>query len=139
MAKRRRKQGLGGTLVLDSQGVVKIAASNQRAQAFLTSARDRDARVVTSAITLTEVLRGGPRDTSVHRVLDKVAQLAVSPALGRKAGELIGNSGLRGVTFDAVVAATALDQTGPVIVLTSDPDHLTQLTESRKDVAVEGV
>jgi len=87
--------------------------------------------VVVSAITLTEVLRGDPRDASVHRVLDRIIVLPVSPELGRKAGELLGAAGLSGhrCAIDAVVAATALGLPRPVVLLTSDPGDLSKLIE----------
>ncbi|GAA2669671.1 hypothetical protein Apa02nite_016540 [Actinoplanes palleronii] len=87
--------------------------------------------MVVSAITLTEVLRGGPRDASVHRVLSRVVVLPVSQELGRRAGELLGAVGLSGHRYaiDAVVAATALELPRPVLLLTSDPDDLTRLVE----------
>ncbi|MGH8907558.1 MAG: type II toxin-antitoxin system VapC family toxin [Egibacteraceae bacterium] len=90
-------------------------------------------------MTLAEVLRGGHRDASIHRILSRVVQLPVSPALGRRAGELLGSTGLTQATVDAVVAATALDQPGPVVVLTSDPADLAALTGSRADVVVQRV
>jgi predicted nucleic acid-binding protein len=121
----------GGTLVLDSDGLAKLAEGDDRARAFLQTARERRARVVVSAITLTEVLRGGPRDASVHRVLSRVVVLPVSAELGRRAGELLGAAGLSGhrCAIDAVVAATALALPRPLVVLTSDPDDLTKLVE----------
>jgi hypothetical protein len=42
-------------------------------------------------MTLTEVLRGGPRDAAVHRVLFRITVVPVSPELGRHAGELLGS------------------------------------------------
>lgn len=121
----------GGTLVLDSDGVAKLAQGDERARAFLQSARERRARVVASAITLTEVLRGGPRDASLHRVLSRVVVLPVSAEVGRRAGELLGSTGLSGhrCAIDAVVAATALALPRPLVVLTSDPDDLAKLVE----------
>ena len=47
---------MGGTLVLDSEGLSKLAAGDARARAYLETALARRARVVVSAITLTEVL-----------------------------------------------------------------------------------
>jgi predicted nucleic acid-binding protein len=139
LARRRRRTALGGTVVFDADGVSKAASKDLRTQAFLTSARNRDARVVVSAATLAEVLRGGPRDAPVHRVLGRVAKLPVSTDLGKHAGELIGSTGLENGAIDALVAATALAQPGPVLILTSDPDDLRLLTSSRRDVAVERV
>ncbi len=127
----RRAIGSGGTLLLDSEGLVKLASGDSRARAFLATARDRGARVVVSAITLTEVLRGGPGDASVHRVLSRIVTLPVGPELGRRAGELLGATGLSGhrCAIDAVVAATALALPRPLVLLTSDPDDLTRLVE----------
>lgn len=127
----RSTAGAGGTLVLDSDSLAKLATGDVKARAFLETARERRARVIVSAITLTEVLRGGPRDAAVHRVLSRVVVLPVSPELGRRAGELLGTTGLSGhrCAIDAVVAATALALPRPLVLLTSDPDDLTRLVE----------
>jgi predicted nucleic acid-binding protein len=116
--------------------VTKAAANDLKVQAFLTSARNRDARVVVSAVTLAEVLRGGARDAASHRVLGRVVQESVTSGDGRRAGELLGSSGLGDATVDAVVAATALRQAGPVLILTSDPGDLKRLTAERRDITV---
>jgi hypothetical protein len=52
---------------------------------------------------------------------------------------LLGSTGLSGATVDAVVAATALRQTGPVLLVTSDPSDMAALTASRSDLAVAAV
>lgn len=136
---RRRNPGVGGTLVLDADGVTKAAANDPRVQAFLTSARRRDARVVVSAITLAEVLRGGRRDAEVHRVLNRVTHVPVSTTLARTAGGLLGSTGISDATVDAVVAATALAEPRPVLVLTSDPDDLGRLTAGHPSIAVQKI
>jgi predicted nucleic acid-binding protein len=120
-----------GTLVLDSEGLSKLAAGDPRARAYLETARARRARVVVSAITLTEVLRGGSRDARVHQVLSRVTTLPVTPELARRAGELLGATGLSGhrCAIDSVVAVTALEMARPVVLLTSDPDDLSRLVE----------
>jgi len=122
---------MGGTLVLDSEGLSKLAVGDARARAYLETALARRARVVVSAITLTEVLRGGPRDTLARRVLSRIAVLPVSPEIARRAGELLGAAGLSGhrCAIDAVVAATVLELQRPVVLLTSDPDDLSRLVE----------
>ncbi len=126
-----RRIGVGGTLVLDSEGLIKLAAGDARAHAYLDSARARSARVAVSAITLTEVLRGGSRDAAVHRVLARITVVPVTPGIARRAGELLGATGLSGhrCAIDAVVAATALDLERPVLLLTSDPDDMNRLAE----------
>ena len=126
-----RRIAVGGTLVLDSEGLSKLAAGDARAHAYLDSARARRARVAVSAITLTEVLRGGPRDAAVHRVLSRITIAPVTAQIARRAGELLGATGLSGhrCAIDAVVAATALGLERPVVLLTSDPDDMNRLVE----------
>jgi predicted nucleic acid-binding protein len=89
------------------------------------------AEVVTSAPTLAEVLRGGPRDAPVHRILSRVTVVPIGAEQGRAAGELLGRTGLSGhrCALDALLAVVALAQPRPVIVLTSDTDDMRRLTE----------
>ncbi|MGH3898246.1 MAG: type II toxin-antitoxin system VapC family toxin [Pseudonocardiaceae bacterium] len=139
MARHRGRAALGGTVVLDADGVSKAAAADRRVHAMLVSARNRDARVVVSAVTLAEVLRGTLRDAATYRVLSRIAELPVTPEIGRAGGGLLGSTGLSGATVDAVVAATALRQPGPVLLVTSDPSDMAKLTASRSDIAVAAV
>jgi predicted nucleic acid-binding protein len=121
----------GGTVVLDSEGLSKLAAGDDRVRAYLDSARARRARVAASAITLTETLRGGPRDAAVHRVLSRITVVPVTAQIAQRAGELLGATGLSGhrCAIDAVVAATALGLKRPIVLLTSDPDDMNRLVE----------
>lgn len=121
----------GGALTLDAEGLSKLAAGDARMRGYLDSARARGARVTVSAITLTETLRGGPRDAAVHRVLARITIVPVTAAIARRAGELLGTTSLSGhkCAIDAVIAATALDLERPVVLLTSDPDDMNRLVE----------
>lgn len=121
----------GGTLVLDAEGLSKLAAGDARIRGYLDSAIARGARIAISAITLTETLRGGPRDAAVHRVLARIIVVPVTATTARRAGELLGTTGLSGhrCAIDAVVAATALGMERPVVLLTSDPGDLNKLVE----------
>jgi predicted nucleic acid-binding protein len=125
------RRGIGGTLVLDAQGLVKLAADDLRAMTRVKKANARDAFVVTAATTLTEVLRGSARDAAVHRVLGKVKVIEIDAARARAAGELLGRTGLSGhrCALDAILATVALEQPRPVVVLTSDIDDMVRLTE----------
>jgi predicted nucleic acid-binding protein len=125
-----RLRGVGGTLVLDADGLSRLAAKDRRAQTFFEAARANRSRVVTAASTLTEVLRGGPRDTAVHYWLKVIAVVPLDKELGRAAGELLGRTGLSGhrCALDALLAAVALAQPRPVVLLTSDPQDLEKLT-----------
>jgi predicted nucleic acid-binding protein len=86
---------------------------------------------VTAASTLAEVLRGGPRDAEVHRVLKEVEVVAIDEQVGRAAGELLGKTGMSGHSYalDALLAVVAMAQRRPVVLLTSDPRDLEKLTE----------
>jgi len=119
--------------VLDSQALSKLAAGDRTMQALWLQASRRDGKVrlFTAASTLAEVLRGGPRDTAVHRILTAVEVADVTKQIGRKAGELLGAAGLSGhrCALDALLAAIALAQDRPVLLATSDPGDLGKLTE----------
>jgi len=121
----------GGTVVLDSEGLSKLAAGDARVRGYLDSARARRARVAVSAITLTETLRGGPRDAALHRVLSRITVVPVTAQIARQAGELLGATGLSShrCAIDAVVAATALGLKRPIVLPTSDPDDMNRLIE----------
>jgi hypothetical protein len=80
---------------------------------------------------MTETLRGGSRDAAVHRVLSRSTVVPVTAQIARRAGELLGTTGLCGhrCAIDAVVAATALGLERPIVLLASDPDDLNRLVE----------
>lgn len=126
-----RRVAVGGSLILDSEGLSKLAAGDKLARGYLETAIARRARVAVSAITLTEVLRGDKRDAAVHRVLSRITIVPVTPEIARRAGELLGATGLSGhrCAMDAVVAATALVMERPAVLLTSDLDDLSSLVE----------
>ncbi len=132
MAKLRRgRRGVGGTLVLDSEGLVQLANGSPLAVSLARDTYQSRAEVVTSAPTLAEVLRGGPKDAPVHRILSRVTVVPIGAEQGRAAGELLGRTGLSGhcCALDALLAVVALAQPRPVIVLTSDTDDMRRLTE----------
>ena len=120
---------VGGALVLDAEGIVKLARGNLGTRYRFEAAKERQAEVVTAASALAEVLRGGPKDAALHRVLARITVVPIDKAYGRAAGELLGRSGLSGHRYalDALLAAVALDQPRPVVLLTSDPDDLARL------------
>ncbi|MGH7881460.1 MAG: hypothetical protein ACREN8_00910 [Candidatus Dormibacteraceae bacterium] len=84
-----------GTLVLDSEGVVKIAHGKTLANRYLKQALASGMRVIVSAITLTEIIRNRPVDAPINQVLSKITQLPVTPDRARAAGALLGRSGLK--------------------------------------------
>jgi len=131
----RRVAAGTGALLLDSDGLSKIAADDERAWAHLKQAVKEQSRVLVPAVTLAEVLRGGARDASIHRVLKRVAVVDITAALGRAAGEILGQVG-GGNAVDAIVAAVAAAHPGRVGVLTSDTGDISALTEGRGQIRV---
>jgi predicted nucleic acid-binding protein len=123
--------GIAGTLVLDAQGIVRLAEADKNVFAWASRTDALGGDIVTAASTLAEVLRGGARDARINRILRRVTVVDIDKNLGRKAGELLGATGMSGhrCTVDALLAAVALVQRRPVILLTSDPDDLARLIE----------
>ena len=128
MARLRR---VGGTVVLDAQGLVKLASGDNAVRARIRTVRARGGEVVTAASTLAEVLRGGPGDAPVYHALRHVTITPISAELGQKAGLLLGATGMAGHrdTTDSLLAVVALAQRRPVMLLTSDPGDMARLTE----------
>ena len=129
MAKLRG--GVVGALVLDADGLTKLAAGDLIARARFETAKRHRGHIVTAASTLAEVLRGGQRDAEMHRILKNVEVIRIDGQSGRAAGELLGKTGLSGhrCALDALLAVVAMAQRRPVVVLTSDPRDLEKLTE----------
>jgi predicted nucleic acid-binding protein len=127
----RPRGRIGGTLVLDAEALSKLAADDAATYAYAKAAYNRHSSVVTAASTLAEVLRGTARDARLHRVLSRVAIVPIDQQAGRAAGELLGRTGMSGhqCALDALLAVVALAQPRPTLLLTSDPDDLTRLTE----------
>lgn len=117
--------------MLDAEGLVKLATGNVLAMSLARDTYQAGAKIVTSASTLAEVLRGGARDAPVHRILSKVTIVPIGTQQGRAAGELLGLTGLSGhrCALDALLAVVALAQPRPVVLLTSATDDLRRLTE----------
>ncbi|HEX3490976.1 MAG TPA: PIN domain-containing protein [Streptosporangiaceae bacterium] len=135
--------GIGGTLILDCEGIAKLASGDSMTRIRFEAARRRSSQVITAAPTLAEVLRGTPRDAAMHRVLNRITVVPIDKRLGRAAGELLGRAGLSGHrhALDALLAVVALEQQRPIVLLTSDPDDLSRLTHepgrpARERVAV---
>ena len=127
----RLRNGIGGTLVLDAEGLVKLSSGDPRALSRAKLATLRGATVVIAASTLAEVLRGGPRDAPVHRALTKVEVISIDAEQARAAGELLGHVALSGHAhaLDALIAIIAMAQPRPVLILTSDTKDMERLTE----------
>ena len=138
MARRRQQRALravADALILDSGALSAGAEGHARVRAELAVAEQLGAGVHVSAATLTEVLRGHPRDARVHALLSSIQREPVTPELGREAGELLGRTA-RDDTVDAIVAVTAQSLGGRVRLLTDDPSDLRALTADMTAVTI---
>jgi predicted nucleic acid-binding protein len=118
-------------LVLDAQGLSKLALGHSRAVSFAMDAHELQTPIVVAATTLTEVMRGGPRDAPLHRVLRRIDIAPIDETRARQAGELLERARLSGHShaLDALVAAVALAQPRPALLLTSDIKDMELLTQ----------
>jgi predicted nucleic acid-binding protein len=118
-----------GTLVLDSEGLAKAVRHDRELTGWLALARADDIRVITSAVTLVEVMHPRLKRPALEWTLSRLVVEHVTEGIARSASALLGDAGLHGHThaIDALVAATALASPGPVTILTSDPEDLKAL------------
>jgi hypothetical protein len=115
-----------GQLVLDSGALSALAAGNLNARAAMLLASRRDLDVVVPAVVLAQVIRGGPQDAAVNRILKGVDDyVPITIPLARQAGVLLQKTATTDVV-GALVAPVALQQL-PARILTSDPDDLCTL------------
>lgn len=133
--RRLRPAALPDAVILDAGALSGAAEGAFRIRAELSLAEQLGVDVYVSSVTLTETLRGHGRDARVHAVLAGTDQQAVTPQLGRSAGELLGQTN-RQDTIDAIVSVTAATLGSRVRLLTGDPDDLNALTADMPNVTV---
>ncbi|GAA1353296.1 DNA-binding protein [Streptomyces beijiangensis] len=122
-----------GTLVLDCEGLSKLVADDRGIAALVQRARHHGAHVVTSAVTPVEARHPGIAQARFDWVLSRIDIAPVTEDISRDASKLLAAAGVHGHKYalDAILAATALRQPGPVVVLTSDPEDITLLCGPR--------
>ena len=140
MARRQQRRklrpaALPDAVILDAGALSGAAEGASRIRAELSLAEQLGVDVYVSSVTLPETLRGHGSDARVHAVLAGTDQQAVTPQLGRSAGELLGQTN-RQDTIDAIVAVTAATLGSRVRLLTGDPDDLNVLTADMPNVTV---
>ena len=77
----------------------------------------------------------------MHRTLKQISIETIDEEVGRKAGELLGATGLSGhrCAVDALLAVVALAQPRPVLLVTTDPEDMARLTEEPERKKAERV
>jgi len=143
LSKRRRQQQrpAAARCVLDSGGLTGLTGRSQRARAWLRWIVEHGGSIVVPTPVLAETVTGdGRRDAEVNRVLAVLRALAgilraPDEATARRAGQLRyraqSDDGI-----DALVAAAAVDDGSPCVLLTSDPGDMERLLAAEPQVAV---
>jgi predicted nucleic acid-binding protein len=146
MTRRRRKQPLTGLprCVLDSGGLSALCGGSQTAKEWLRWISANHGSIVIPTAILVESTTGhGARDAEVNGILrvlldQEGAFVGADETTARRAGSLRyrarSDDGI-----DALVAATAVGDGSPAVVLTSDPDDLARLLDGERHVSVEKV
>ncbi len=130
--------------VLDSGGLTALVGGSQRAREWLRWVIEHDGVISLPTPILVESTTGdGARDAEVNRivgVLERAAAVLQAPdeATARRAGRLRylakTDDGI-----DALVAAAAVGDGSPAVVLTSDPGDLDRLLQNDRQVSVRAV
>jgi predicted nucleic acid-binding protein len=129
------------SILLDAEALSALARGERRMQTWAEVARRTDSPMYGSTATLAEVTDGGPKDAQVRRATKAIRLIDVTDDIGYRAGALrskvaAGRRKPRDLTVDALVAATAVGLTAPVVVLTSDPAHFDLLPDGTDVKAV---
>jgi predicted nucleic acid-binding protein len=125
-------------LILDSGAIIALARREKRALAFLARALELRVQVEIPVVVVAEVVRGGPRDAPVNRILKAVGSVPDAREVhGRVAGGLLGTA-RSAATVDALVVAQAVEA-GGAHVLTGDREELARLAASHPEVRLHAV
>ncbi|MGO9839547.1 MAG: type II toxin-antitoxin system VapC family toxin [Polyangiaceae bacterium] len=130
--------------MLDSGGLSALVGGSQRAREWLRWVFDHDGAICVPTPVLVESTTGdGGRDVEVNRilgVLERAADVPQAPdeSTARRAGRLRYLAKSKD-GIDALVAAAALGDGTPAVVLTSDPHDLERLLQHDCHVSVRAV
>ena len=129
---------------MDSGGLTALVGGSQHAREWLRWILDHDGSICVPTPVLVESTTGdGARDAEVNQILgilERAGSVIQAPdeTIARRAGRMR----YRAKTddgVDALVAAAAVGDGSPAIVLTSDPDDLDRLLQSDRQVSVRSV
>ncbi|MBA2948362.1 type II toxin-antitoxin system VapC family toxin [Streptomyces himalayensis] len=127
---------LGGTLVLDAQGLSLHVDYDDRLKALIEKAEAEGARVAVSAVTPLEVRRSGDAAKRLAFLLSRFDVKPVDDSVISAAAKLLDTAGLDGheCLVNALVVATAALCGPPVRLVTSDSSHIPKLCEAARNL-----
>ena len=142
--KRRRKRPALPRCVLDSGGLTALGGGSQRARAWLRWVVENAGRIQVPTPVLVESTTGDAgRDAEVNRILGVLGRAAAAlEAPDELTARLAGRLRFQARSddgIDALVAAAAIADGSPAVVLTSDPHDLARLLADEGQVAVRAV
>jgi predicted nucleic acid-binding protein len=125
------------SLVLDSQGLLAVAANSEDARAALAATASAKVPALVPAVVLAECLRGGAVDAPIYQRLKGLTVVSIDGPIAIEAARLKAVARLSGIgpTVDALVVAVAI-KFGGAAILTSDPRDMERLAEVRSDVPI---
>lgn len=139
---KRPKKVVRPRCVLDSGGLSLLVRGSERARAWLRWIVEHDGALCIPTPVLAETVTGDARrDAEMNRILHVLERAAVvlsapNEATARRAGALRYRA-RSDDAIDALVAAAAIGDGTPCVLLTSDPDDLARLLVGEPKVAVE--
>ncbi len=121
------------TLLLDS-GVLIQAEKDQRVEAVIRKWLSQGATFLIAAPSLTETLRGTPRDAAAQRLINAVGRIEpLSETIASYAGTLLAGRHRGNLTVDAMIVATAVAHNASDI-FTTDPHDIGTLAPAGVNV-----
>ena len=114
-------------VVLDAGAFVATERHDRRLGAMLRVLQQRRIPLHTSAAVVAQVWRDGRKQARIAQLLTGISVAALAPDNDRRTGELLA----RARTHDVIDAHLALEVEDEDRVLTSDPDDLAHLLETR--------
>ncbi|MGW5122621.1 PIN domain-containing protein [Streptomyces sp. NPDC004069] len=136
---RTQSQLSHGVLLLDSEGLSRFMDSDPYVTGLVRTAQAKDTLVAVSNLTLIEAWHSKIRMDRLRWHVSRLEILPVTDVITWRAIDLLRNANLHGHKYaiDSVVAATALNYSGPRIIVTSDADDMNKLCgEKVRAVAV---
>ncbi len=127
------------SMLLDAGAVLAFAQDRPEVRRWLQRAEARGVDPHVALVTVAEVFRDRPGGAREQWVLSRLGKQPFTLGHAWDAGRLLGHSGGRRMTVDAIVAATALGMPKPVALLTGDPGDLERLLEGYRGVHVAKV
>ncbi|MCP3855626.1 MAG: hypothetical protein GY745_10360 [Actinomycetia bacterium] len=118
-------------LVLDTGALIALDRNNRPAWAMLRVAADTGSVIQVPAGAIGQAWRDGQRQALLSRALRHCDEVPLDGLAARAAGLLCGQTSSTDVIDASIaIAAGTLSRHDNVVIATSDPDDITQLTNS---------